>query len=58
MWDRRAQPSIRINNQWRVCFTWQSGDAHGVEIVDYLVAKDGRLRFAYEALPKATTPSR
>ena len=33
--DRRGQHSIRINDQWRVCFTWKSGDAHGVEIVDY-----------------------
>lgn len=33
--DRRGQYSIRINNQWRICFTWQDGDAHDVEIVDY-----------------------
>jgi proteic killer suppression protein len=33
--DRRGQYSIRINDQWRVCFTWHSGDAHDVEIVDY-----------------------
>jgi proteic killer suppression protein len=33
--DRRGQHSIRINDQWRVCFTWHSGDAHDVEIVDY-----------------------
>ena len=33
--DRKGQHSIRINDQWRVCFTWQSGDAHEVEIVDY-----------------------
>jgi toxin HigB-1 len=33
--DRRGQHSIRINDQWRVCFTWTSGDAHEVEIVDY-----------------------
>lgn len=31
---RRGQHSIRINDQWRVCFTWKSGDAHEVEIVD------------------------
>lgn len=33
--DRRGQHSIRINDQWRVCFTWKSGDAYEVEIVDY-----------------------
>ena len=33
--DREGQHSIRINQQWRVCFTWQQGDAHGAEIVDY-----------------------
>ena len=33
--DRKNQHSIRINDQWRICFEWQSGDAHNVEIVDY-----------------------
>ena len=33
--DRRGQHSIRINDQWRVCFRWIDGDAHDVEIVDY-----------------------
>jgi toxin HigB-1 len=33
--DRRGQHSIRINDQWRVCFRWTGGDAHDVEIVDY-----------------------
>ena len=33
--DRKGQHSIRTNDQWRVCFLWQDGDAHGVEIVDY-----------------------
>ena len=33
--DRRSQHSIRINDQWRICFTWRSGDAYDVEIVDY-----------------------
>jgi len=33
--DRRGQHSIRINNQWRVCFRWRDGHAHDVEIVDY-----------------------
>lgn len=32
--DRRGQHSIRINDQWRVCFVWDNG-AHQVEIVDY-----------------------
>ena len=33
--DRRGQHSIRINQQWRVCFRWQDCDAYDVEIVDY-----------------------
>ena len=33
--DRAGQHSIRINEQWRICFEWGDGDAHGVEIVDY-----------------------
>lgn len=33
--DRAAQHSIRINNQWRVCFRWDRRDAHDVEITDY-----------------------
>ena len=33
--DRRGQHSIRINDQWRLCFVWQHGDAYDVEIVDY-----------------------
>lgn len=33
--NRKGQHSIRINAQWRVCFTWRSGNAHDVEIVDY-----------------------
>ena len=33
--DRAAQHSIRINRQWRVCFTWRSGNAYDVEIIDY-----------------------
>ncbi|MDQ3562913.1 MAG: type II toxin-antitoxin system RelE/ParE family toxin, partial [Pseudomonadota bacterium] len=31
----RRQHSIRINDQWRVCFRWSEGDAEDVEIVDY-----------------------
>jgi proteic killer suppression protein len=33
--NRKGQHSIRINQQWRICFVWQSGDAFDVEIVDY-----------------------
>jgi len=33
--DRAGEHSIRINDQWRVCFRWRSGDAYDVEIVDY-----------------------
>ena len=33
--DRRGQHSIRINNQWRICFVWRDGHAQQVEIVDY-----------------------
>lgn len=33
--DRAGQYSIRINDQWRVCFSWDDGYAYGVEIVDY-----------------------
>ena len=32
---RKGQHSIRINDQWRVCFVWQDGDAYDVEVVDY-----------------------
>jgi proteic killer suppression protein len=32
---RRGQHSIRINDQWRICFVWQTGDAYEVEIEDY-----------------------
>jgi proteic killer suppression protein len=33
--DRSGQHSIRVNDQWRICFRWRNGDAHDVEIVDY-----------------------
>jgi proteic killer suppression protein len=33
--DRAGQWSIRINDQWRICFHWSKGDAFEVEIVDY-----------------------
>ena len=33
--DRRGQWSIRINDQWRICFRWANGDAFEVEVVDY-----------------------
>lgn len=32
---RQGQYSIRINDQWRVCFDWDDGNAHNVEIADY-----------------------
>ena len=33
--DRKGQYSVRINDQWRVCFLWREGDAFEVEILDY-----------------------
>jgi toxin HigB-1 len=33
--DRQGQFSIRVNDQWRICFRWQNGDAYEVEITDY-----------------------
>lgn len=33
--DREGQHSIRINDQWRICFEWQGSDAFNVEITDY-----------------------
>ena len=33
--NRRGQHSIRINDQWRICFRWEKGNALAVEIVDY-----------------------
>jgi proteic killer suppression protein len=33
--SRAGQHSIRVNDQWRICFRWQDGDAYDVEIVDY-----------------------
>ena len=33
--DRKGQYSIRVNDQWRVCFQWRDGDAIEVEVVDY-----------------------
>lgn len=33
--EREGQHSLRINDQWRICFIWKDGDAHEVEIVDY-----------------------
>ena len=32
---RKGQYSIRINDQWRICFIWRDGDAYNVQIVDY-----------------------
>ena len=33
--DRAGQYSIRINDQWRICFEWREGDVYKVEITDY-----------------------
>ena len=33
--DRAGQHSIRVNDQWRVCFVWRDGGAHDVEVTDY-----------------------
>ncbi|MFZ1802452.1 MAG: type II toxin-antitoxin system RelE/ParE family toxin [Nitrospira sp.] len=33
--DRKGEHSIRINDQWRICFLWRDGHAERVEIVDY-----------------------
>lgn len=33
--DRKGQHSIRINDQWRICFVWRDDAAYDVEIVDY-----------------------
>jgi toxin HigB-1 len=33
--DRSGQHSIRINDQWRICFVWRDGDSYDVEITDY-----------------------
>ena len=33
--DREGQYSIRVNDQWRICFEWQEDEASDVEIVDY-----------------------
>jgi proteic killer suppression protein len=33
--DRAGQHSIRVNDQWRICFVWREADAYDVEITDY-----------------------
>ena len=33
--NRAGQHSLRVNDQWRICFVWREGNAHDVEIVDY-----------------------
>lgn len=33
--DRAGQVSIRVNDQWRICFRWREADAYDVELVDY-----------------------
>ncbi|HMK33774.1 MAG TPA: type II toxin-antitoxin system RelE/ParE family toxin [Desulfomonilaceae bacterium] len=34
--DRKGQHSIRINDQWKICFVWRNGDGYKVEMTDYL----------------------
>jgi toxin HigB-1 len=42
--DRDGQHSVRINDRWRICFSWLDGNAHNVEIVAYFRRKEnGRL---------------
>ena len=38
--DREGQYSIRINDQWRICFEWRESDVYNVEIVDYQLGVD------------------
>jgi proteic killer suppression protein len=33
--DREGEHSIRINDQWRICFVWRDGEAHEAEFADY-----------------------
>lgn len=33
--DRKGQYSIRVNDQFRICFLWKEGNAHEVEVIDY-----------------------
>lgn len=33
--ERAGQHSIRVDDQWRICFTWREGEAHAAELVDY-----------------------
>jgi proteic killer suppression protein len=33
--NRKGQHSVRINDQWRICFVWREGHSYDVEIVDY-----------------------
>ncbi len=33
--DRKGQHSIKVNDQWRICFEWKDGDCYNIEIVDY-----------------------
>jgi toxin HigB-1 len=33
--DRQGQYSIRVNDQWRICFSWRDGNAYDVEVTDY-----------------------
>ena len=33
--DRQGQHSVRVNDQWRICFRWEEGNAYDAEIADY-----------------------
>jgi len=33
--NRKGQHSLRVNDQWRICFVWSNGDAYDVEVTDY-----------------------
>ena len=55
--DRSGQHSIRINDQFRICFEWRDGDAHHVEIVDYHQEARTCLRVRRDAY-RPSTPER
>lgn len=38
--NRAGQYSIRVNDQWRICFVWRNGDAYDVEVVEYQTRYD------------------
>jgi proteic killer suppression protein len=54
---RRGQYSIRINDQFRICFVWKEDGAYDVEIVDYHHERKGRIACHWCAQPTAGTTS-